>query len=226
MTPSDARISEYTWLVARPLPTSANDSFWTAVRASVWARSRPPPESSSRGAADRLVAVEVDLAAVELEVLVEVVDQPFDGAVEVLGVLVDVDAGQRAQRREEVAVGQVAVADVDGVGGDADRRLAAVVAGEGEARRRVHGLGLELPVLAELDGLAEARRRDADLALLGRGPGGPAVLGHLARDDQDHPHEQHRTDDQRQVSPQDTRHATGPIALRRFLPPSGSDTST
>ncbi len=86
-----------------------------------------------------------DLAAVELERGVEVVEEAEGGALEVLPRLVDAVVGEELVHLAEVdGVGREAEADPDGLLGDAPGSGAAVVAGEGEARRRVRVLG-DLP---------------------------------------------------------------------------------
>jgi hypothetical protein len=76
--------------------------------------------------APAVVADQLDLAPVELEVLVEVVDQPLRGAGHLLVRLVEGDAAQVGQDLEQVVVTGHAVGDPDGVRGDAVGRLTPV----------------------------------------------------------------------------------------------------
>src|SRR5205807_5634393 len=87
----------------------------------------------------------LDLAAVELERGVEVVEEAPGGALEVVAGLVDAVVGEELVGLAEVdRVGREADTDADRVLGHAPGGGAAVVSGKGQAGRRVRVLG-DLP---------------------------------------------------------------------------------
>ena len=105
----------------------------------------PAAEQLRRADALPVEELDADAPAVELEALVEVVGVGEDGVLERLGRLAHALAAEvredlRRRRPLELADG-----DDDLLGRDAGARLPAVVAGEGDARRRVRVAGHLLP---------------------------------------------------------------------------------
>ena len=129
-------------------------------------------EQLVRRRAHAFVEVDADLAAVQLEVLVEVLGERAHRVLHGLRGVDEVGAGQRGQRLLETLLVQDAKRDLDGVGGDPRRRCAAVVAAECDARRRVRIAGDLISAVS-----ARGARRDSTCPAVRAAPCGGTADG-------------------------------------------------
>ncbi|MEZ5135641.1 MAG: hypothetical protein R2699_11465 [Acidimicrobiales bacterium] len=161
----------------------------------------PAAEDLAHHRALAVVGHQLDLAAVELEVLVEPVGEHAQGALHALGrVRLEVHRRHLLDHAGVVGVGGDPVGHADRVGADAPAGGPAVVAVEGEARRRVRALGdLQLTVRARFDVTGDRLALGAG----GREPaggGGDRRARRQQRHDEGHDHD---ADHDGQVAAQD-----------------------